>query len=109
MLEGKFKDKTHPRCGYPLWKVKPVNIILLGTEYVAKCPRCLFYLPVVDVVDPDALPEPEPSPEPEVILEVLLEAPKVEAEAPIEEEVTEAEVPKIEPVAVPRQRRRASK
>jgi hypothetical protein len=83
MLEGKFKDKTHLRCGYPLWKAKPTNIRILGTEYVAKCPRCFFDLPVIDVVDPDAPPEPVP--------ETLVEVPEVKAEAP-----TEPEVPEIE-------------
>ena len=102
MLEGKFKDETHPRCGYPLWKVNPVDIRWLGTQYVAKCPRCLFDLPVVDVVDPDAPPEPEPSPEPEVIPEALVEV-EMEAELPT------AEV--IEPVATTskRQSRKVSK
>ena len=89
MLEGKFKDKTHPRCGYPLWKVQPTNIVWLGTQYVAKCPRCFFNLPVIDVVDPDAPLEPEPSPEPEVA-------------EPVAEPVAEQ-------VVKPRGRRRASK
>ncbi len=67
MLEGKFEEKVHPRCGYPLWKVQPVGIAIRGTEYMAKCPRCFFYLPVIDVVDPDAPPEPEPIIEVEVV------------------------------------------
>ncbi|MBA7682466.1 hypothetical protein ES703_90816 [subsurface metagenome] len=92
MLEGKFKDKTHPRCGYPLWKADPVGIRILGTQYVAKCPRCLWDLPVVDVVDPDAPPEPEPSPETEPEASTEPETPTEPEEKP--EPVKPDEIPK---------------
>lgn len=57
MLEGKFRDRTHLGCGYPLYLATPVSIAWSETGYFAKCPRCLADLPV-DVVDPDTSPEP---------------------------------------------------
>ena len=106
MLEGKFKDKTHPRCGLNLEKVMP-DVVIRGTEYMAKCPRCFFYLPVINVVDPDA-PEPEPvaeipespiepQPEPVVGVEVVAES---EVEPP-ESEVEPVTEPVVEPVTEP--------
>ena len=116
MLKGKFRDRTHLGCGYPLYLATPVSIAWFETGYFAKCPRCLADLPVdIDSEIPETPIEPETIiiEAEEVEPEVEPEAPEGEAEAPAAEEEAEpepeAEPPEPEPEAEPESKIRRRK